>query len=134
MSAELHEAEKELHKTEKRAKVKAEADRSFFMAALHEVRNPLNGIVLTVEHISDALTHKLDAELEGELKIIETCASHQELLLKGILFLDKYISGDEELPREEFNPVHLCRDVVAMTAHAMKSRALSGGGDGRVYP
>ena len=109
-----------LHETERSLKMKAEADRSFFMAALHEVRNPLNGIVLTVEYISDSLSHLLTPELSGELTTIETCATHQELLLKGILFLDKYISGDEELPREEFSPLQLCRDVVAMTRHSAK--------------
>ena len=121
VAAEIRaEMNDKLHETDKKAKEKAEADRSFFMAALHEVRNPLNGIVLTVEHISDSLSHLLTAELEKELKTIETCASHQEMLLKGILFLDKYLSGEEELPTEEFNPIQLCRDVVAMTSNSAK--------------
>jgi len=91
------------------------------MAALHEVRNPLNGIVLTLEYIADSLTHQIGGpELEDELKNLDICASQQHLLLKSAMDLDKLMAGNKELPKEAFNPLQLCRDTVAMNAHSAK--------------
>ena len=85
-----------------------------------EVRNPLNGIVLTLEYITTSLSHELSAAMRKEIETIKTCAGHQTLLLKSIMDLDKIMAGNKNLPREEFNPVQLCRDAVAMTVHAAK--------------
>ena len=91
------------------------------MAALHEVRNPLNGIVLTLEYIDDSLSDQIGGEeLREELRTIRTCAGHQTLLLKSIMDLDKIVAGQKELPREDFNPAKICRDALAMNKHAAK--------------
>ena len=58
--------------------------------------------------------------MKKEFEVIRTCAGHQTLLLKSIMDLDKIMVGNKNLPREDFNPVQLCRDAVAMTAHAAR--------------
>ena len=105
-----------------------------FLAALREVRNPLNGIDLSLEHISlsqeqislqvssGPLSRQVGGpELKDELKNIEACASRQELVLKSAVDLDRFITGNKQLPKETFNPAQLCRDAVAMQSHSARS-------------
>jgi len=107
--------------TEKSAKLGLQREKSSFMAALHEVRNPLNGIALTLEYIDESLSAQIGGkELEEELRTIKTCAGHQTLLLKSIMDLDKIMVGNQELPREEFNPATVCREALAMNKHSAK--------------
>ena len=107
--------------TEKIAKLGLQREKSSFMAALHEVRNPLNGIVLTLEHIDDSLSAQIGGEeLREELLTIKTCAGHQTLLLKSIMDLDKIMAGNKELPSEDFNPAKICSQAIAMNKHAAK--------------
>jgi len=83
-----------------------------------EVRNPLNGIVLTLEFISESLSHELSADMKKEIESIQTCADHQQLLLKSIMDLDKIMAGSKDLPVEKFDPARLCRDAITMNKHA----------------
>jgi len=107
--------------TEKEAKFSLQREKASFMAALHEVRNPLNGIVLTLEHIDDSLSAQIGGEaLAEELRTITTCAGHQTLLLKSIMDLDKIMAGNQELPREDFIPAKVCGDALAINKHAAK--------------
>ena len=110
--------------TEKSAKDGLLREKASFMAALHEVRNPLNGIVLTLEYIDDSLAPQIGGpaskELKEELQTIKTCAGHQTLLLKSIMDLDKIMAGNKELPTEDFNPATVCGEVLAMNKHAAK--------------
>ena len=85
-----------------------------------EVRNPLNGIVLTLEYIAESLWDGLSTAMRKEIETIKTCAGHQTLLLRSIMDLDKIMTGNKNLPMEDFNPVQLCRDVVAMTVHGVR--------------
>ena len=100
------------------ANLMAKRDKASFMAALHEVRNPLNGIVLSLEYIGESLTSEMTPSLLAEFENISICATHQEMLLKNIMDLDKQITGDLELPKETFNPAELCRKAVAMHSHS----------------
>ena len=107
--------------TEKEAKFSLQREKASFMAALHEVRNPLNGIVLTLEHIDDSLSAQIGGEaLAEELRTITTCAGHQTLLLKSIMDLDKIMAGNQELPREDFIPAKVCGDALTINKHAAK--------------
>ena len=115
MQAELNV---KLLETEKNAKLGAQREKASFMTALHEVRNPLNGIVLTLEYIFESLAHELSADMKKEIENIETCAGHQQLLLKSIMDLDKVMAGTKDLTLEKFSPVQLCNAAVAMTSHS----------------
>ena len=122
MNAQMND---KLLDAETSAKLGLQREKSSFMAALHEVRNPLNGIVLTLEHIDESLSAQIGGEefieLREELETIKTCAGHQTLLLKSIMDLDKIMAGNQELPREDFNPAQVCSDALAINKHAAKS-------------
>ncbi|GMH96149.1 hypothetical protein TrST_g2747 [Triparma strigata] len=95
-----------------------ENEKNFIARALHEIRNPLNGIGLSLEHIFVSLTPKLDEEVEIELRTIESCCSHLSVLLKSVLSLDKLLNGALALPEEAFNPGVILGEVEKMNKHA----------------
>jgi signal transduction histidine kinase/CheY-like chemotaxis protein len=94
-----------------------ENEKNFIASALHEIRNPLNGIGLSLEHIFVSLAPKLDEEVETELRTIESCCSHLSVLLKSVLSLDKLLNGALALPEEAFNPAVIMKNLMKMNKH-----------------
>jgi len=95
-----------------------EKEKNFIASALHEIRNPLNGIGLSLEHIFVSLASKLDEEVETELRTIESCCSHLSVLLKSVLSLDKLLNGALALPEEAFSPGVMMQNLLKMNKHA----------------
>ena len=115
-----------------------------FRAALKEVKNPLDGIFIGLERacaLSDAVfenpnreereteseAHESEAPsppslsaLKAELKNIQACASHQDLILKSASELDTYITRNSRIPMQLFIPTRLCRDAVAAQARSSR--------------
>jgi len=98
--------------------LKQETD--FTATALHEIRNPLNGIVQIVEYLMGPLKNELTPNVATELRSIVQCSDHLLLFLKNVLSLDKILSGTMALPCKAFNPAELCQAVKTMSKHSVQ--------------
>ncbi|GMH82238.1 hypothetical protein TL16_g09191 [Triparma laevis f. inornata] len=98
-----------------------EREKIFIASALHEIRNPLNCIMLGIEYIFTALFKELTPGLMEEFRSIEKCASHQQLVLESILSLDKLLNGSQKLHIQDFKPAKVCSEVLVMTQRSVKT-------------
>jgi signal transduction histidine kinase/CheY-like chemotaxis protein len=94
-----------------------ENEKNFIASALHEIRNPLNGIVLGLEYIFEDLGSKLAPDVRSELENVACCSASLDVLLKSVLSLDKILNGKMELVYKAFSPDHLLGGLRKMTTH-----------------
>jgi len=116
-------AEKNARVAKEAVAVRLERQKNFMANALHEIRNPLNCIVLNIEFIFSNLFGELTKGVKEEFRSIEKSAKHQQLVLESMLTLDKLLhgtGGSAMLPKEDFKPVKLCTEIVAMNKRSAK--------------
>ena len=116
--------DQELHKQEKdfvaRELEMSQRGKDFLASALHEIRNPLNGIVLALKYIFCELELSLVKvpDVKEEICTIDSCANHLQTLLHSILSLDKMLNGTLPVPKEMFKPAQLMYEIERMNKHA----------------
>jgi len=121
MTAQLLAAEKTMREEKEILAKRLEREKIFIASALHEIRNPLNCIMLGIEYIFTALFKELTPGLMEEFRSIEKCASHQHLVLESILSLDKLLNGSQQLRIHDFKPAMVCSEVLAMTQRSVNT-------------
>ena len=142
--AEMSKLEVEKKRDKDRARDKdvlLQKERDFGAKAMHELNNPVNGIVGTTDYILDELKDELTARVESELRGIKQCTNHMQVstdiptharpplltLVYGQLFMvnvlsnDKILAGTMALPSVLFFPAKLCSEVMNMTRHSPKT-------------
>jgi signal transduction histidine kinase len=100
-----------------------EKEKNFVASALHEIRNPLNGIACSLDFIFESLSPmlKLVPAIEEELRVISSCSTHLNVLLRSVLSLDKLLQGKLALPIESFSPRDVLIEVERMSASAVNT-------------
>lgn len=88
-------------------------EKEFIASALHEIRNPINGIVGALSYVFGELAPMLELvpDIEQELHTIESCTNHLSTLLRSILTLDKILNGSLSLRKTRFEPARLVMDI-----------------------
>lgn len=89
----------------------ATLDESFLALIIHDIRNPLNVIKLTLRLLSQSLP-KGDPNLEEDLKILDENEGQIESILGKISDYMKLCEGAPPLPAIEFSPARLVDELI----------------------
>lgn len=95
-------------------------DPNFLWLIVHDLRNPLNVIGLTLRLIEDSLP-KDDPEARADLGVLNENVAQMERLLKRLADYSRLSDPDSRLDIAPFDPRRLVDDLVE--EHAMQSRA-----------
>ena len=96
---ELEAEVKERQRAEKAAEAATQAKSEFLASMSHEIRNPMNGVIVAADL---ALDEVLSPEIERYLKIIHSSAYSLLGIINDILDLSKIEAGKLELERQPF--------------------------------
>ena len=117
--------EKKEHLKLQSQKQKAEKDsksKSLFLAKMsHEIRNPMNGIIGTVNLLKDT---KLSINQRDFLDIIKVSGNSLMSIINDILDISKIEAGKIELENEDFNVNILINDIMKMLGYKAAEKRL----------
>lgn len=114
------EAEKELLKARDEALASERAKAEFLAVMSHEMRTPLNGMLGTLELLSDT---RLDTRQRDYLRIMETSGTLLLHHVNDVLDISRLDSGKLEVDMRPFNLSNVVNEVVA----GQRAAAVAGG-------
>lgn len=108
---------------------------AFIDKICHEIRNPINGILGSLELLNDLLrrieeknsdvsiTKDLE-EAHSHLKSINACTQHQAVITNDVLTLSKYEQGKIEADKINFDLIATIKDSALMYQSQIKNKGL----------